>query len=187
MRIRPIGLLFIFFWSSLWISGADESSFPEYEVKAAYIYNFAKFVDWPKESLKEPDSPIVLTILGRHPFGKTLEGIENKTVGTHPIKTNFISTVSEINECHMLFICRSEADHMAEVISALGNRPILTISEVEYFAEKGGMIHLFTTDQRKIRFEINEDAAKSKGLRISSQLLKIARVVGKQENHNAQD
>lgn len=162
------------------VSNGNEPSFSEYDIKAAFIYNFAKFVDWPKDTFSEDNSPIILEILGKSPFGESLKNIEDKKVGSHPLKIIYSDGNEPIQDCHILFFCSSLGSRYKDVLDRLGNHPILTISEMEYFCSNGGIIRLFVSKERKVRFEINPDVAKLNGLKVSSQLLKIAMIVPNQ-------
>jgi hypothetical protein len=148
----------------------------EYLVKAAFLYNFAKFVDWPPSAFKNDSAPLTLCILGRDPFGEALDSIRDKTVKGRPLSIRRISRVEDAGECHILFISPSEKGDLKQVLNALKNAAVLTVSEIEGFGNSGGMIN-FVMAEKKVQFEINPDAAHRGGLRISSQLLKLARIV----------
>lgn len=153
-------------------AGAESESY----VKAAFLYNFAKFVEWPAGTFENPEAPVVLCILGKDPFGPALRTIENKTVGKRKLFIVKRLELSGKENIHILFVSTSEKKNAASILSALRNRPVLTVSDTQGFAHSGGMICLIKAD-RKIRFEINVRAAKLSGLKISSRLLKLARIV----------
>jgi hypothetical protein len=146
----------------------------EYQVKAAFIYNFAKFVEWPPGVFPNTNSPIVLGILGKNVFGSDLEKtIRDRKVNNHPFVFKNIASVSEITTCHILFVSPSEKDNFAKIVNALHNSTVLTVSETDGFIKAGGMIN-FTFEDTKVRFQINDEAAKKAGLKISSKLLSLA-------------
>jgi hypothetical protein len=149
----------------------------EYAVIAAYLYDFAKFVEWPQQTLAIPTAPIILCILGSDPFGDSLDKIAEKTVGEHPVAIRRLARVEETHGCHVLFLSSSESMRLQSILNGLAKVSILTVSDIPGFAEAGGMIGLVNVGQR-IRFEINLRAATRAQLKISSQLLKLARVIG---------
>ena len=146
----------------------------EYQLKAAYLFNFAKFVDWPPDAFAETNSPIVIGILGENPFGTDLERtIGNKTISNRSLAIREIRSLAEATNCHLLFISRSEKQRLPKTIQGLRGASVLTVGETERFTEAGGMIE-FVLQGNKIRFRINEEAAKSAGLKISSKLSSVA-------------
>jgi hypothetical protein len=148
----------------------------EYEVKAAYLYHFAKFVDWPADAFKDDQSPICLSILGDDPFGSILNSIRDKTVRGRTLIIKRCRSIEQIHGCHILFISPSEKGNLKQILNVLKSSSILTVSETERFTQQGGMINFITVDNR-IQFEINPAAAQRNRLKISSQLLKLARIV----------
>ena len=149
---------------------------PEYLIKAAYLYNFTKFVEWPPEAFRDNLYTINLFILGTDPFGGALDSIKNKTVQGRRLNIKHVNHIEEISGCHILFISSSEKDNLGYILRALKNSTILTVSEIERFAQRGGVIN-FILVENKIHFEINPDAAQQSGLRIGSQLLRLAKIV----------
>jgi len=158
------------------VAQAEGPASAEYLIKAAFLYNFAKFVEWPSEAFKDNLSPINLYILGSDPFGEALTSIRDKTVKGRRLSIKRVNTPEEISGCHILFVSASEKGDLKHVLSVLKNLAILTVSDVEKFAQRGGVINFIVVDN-KIHFEINPDAAQQSGLKISSQLLKLARIV----------
>jgi hypothetical protein len=158
------------------IMNANPPASPEYLIKAAYLYNFTKFVEWPSEAFKDNLSPINLYILGTDPFGEALNSIRDKTVKGRRISIKHVNHIEEISECHILFISASEKENLRHILNTLKNSAILTVSEMEQFAQRGGIINFITVENR-IHFEINPDASQHSGLKISSQLLKLAKIV----------
>jgi|GEM_PF-266971 len=145
----------------------------EYEIKAAFIYNFAKFVEWPENKFTDAKAPLVLGILGNSPFGAALESLETKTVRGRQLTIRQVSASTNLSQCHMLYICKSEIPELKRIIEHLGGQPILTISDIQDFAKSGGHINLVIR-QNKIRFIINTVDAKKANLKISSRLLKLS-------------
>ena len=168
-----------------WAPGAfaqspDASDSSEYLIKAGFIFNFAKFVEWPSNAFAQPDSPIVIGILGTDPFGTIIDKIvQDKKIGTRGFvvkRLKWGADLKELRECKILFIGASERAHMDELVQMLRGLPILTVGETPGFAERGGVIRLVLEDNR-VRFEVNVDAAHQAGLTISSRLLTLARII----------
>ena len=154
-------------------AGLAVAAAPEYQVKAAFLFNFAKFVDWPESTLARNETMNVC-VLGDDPFGPLLNRtVEGKTVHDRTIRVARVSEINDASQCHVLFISGSERRELPRLLPALAGMSILTVGEMASFAQSGGMIG-FTTEQDRVRFEINNEAAERAGLRISSQLLKLA-------------
>lgn len=149
----------------------------EYEVKAAYIFNFAKFVEWPPGKSQGAGAPMNVCVVGRDPFGSALEAIEGKVVGGRRIQVRRNPPPQTPGGCAILFVSGSESQQLGRILENLDNSNVLTIGDTEGFAEKGVMINFFM-EEKRVRFEINPRAAGRAGLRISSNLLKLARIVG---------
>jgi hypothetical protein len=161
-------------------AGADSSDSSEYLIKAGFIYNFAKFVEWPTTAFPQPDSPIVIGILGNDPFGATLDRIvADKKVdgrGFAVKRVKWSKDFKDVKDCNILFVSLSEKEHVDSVVEAMKGLPILTIGDVPGFAKRGGIIN-FTLEDNKVRFEVNVEAAKHADLTISSRLLTLATIV----------
>ena len=157
-------------------AAAESMRNKEYLIKAAFLYNFAKFVDWPSESFKNDADTIKLYILGNDPFGEALDTIRDKTVQGRRLVVKQVQRVEEIEGAHLLFISPSEKGRVKQVLQSLRNTPVLTISEMERFGQMGGIINFITVEDR-VQFEINPQQAEQQKLKISSQLLKLARIV----------
>lgn len=145
----------------------------EHEIKAAFIYNFAKFIEWPETQFTDAEAPLVLGILGSDPIDAALDSLANKTVRGRQLTIQRIAAPENLSQCHMLYICKSEKPDLKQIIEHLGNQPILTISDIPDFNKTGGHINLVLR-QNKIRFIINSAAAKKANLKISSRLLKLS-------------
>jgi hypothetical protein len=149
----------------------------EYAVKAAYIYNFAKFVEWPPGILDERGE-FIIGMLGDDPFGNVLErALESKMAGGYPISFQRYSTLDEAAKAQILFIPASRELDLPFLPSALHRDAVLTVSDSPGFAERGVLINFFITNDDKVRFEVNLKEAENTGLRLSSQLLKLATIV----------
>ena len=153
---------------------AEESRSPEYQVKAAFLYHFAKFVDWPPQAFARPDSPLIITVAGEDVFGGDLERIvKNKTINGHPLIVRHVNAVADLKPSHVLFISSSEQKRLPEILNAVRGESVLTVSETNDFLASGGMIN-FLIEENKVHFEINNEAAKRAGLKISAKLLALA-------------
>jgi hypothetical protein len=149
----------------------------EYQVKAAYLLNFTKFVEWPATAFSAPDTPITICVLGEDPFGPALDRIvEGESVNGRAVRAR--RSVPEANPqgCHVVFISRSERTAIAQIVSDLRGSRVLTVSEVPGFAGAGGMID-FIIEEGKVRFYINAAAAQAAGLTLSSRLLRVASAI----------
>jgi len=149
----------------------------EYEVKAAFLHKFTKYVTWPDDAFERTDSPFVVAVVGKDPFGAALdEVLADKAVGTHEIEVHRFESVRQLGPCHVLFVPASEASHGREIAARYRNQATVIVGESTGFARKGGIIN-FYLEGKNLRFEINVDASARSGVTISSQLLKHARIV----------
>ncbi|MEO6994540.1 MAG: YfiR family protein [Lacunisphaera sp.] len=148
----------------------------EYEVKAVFLLNFTRFVEWPADEAKATQ-PFVIAVLGEDPFGSQLnEAVRGEKFGNRPIEIKRIATAEDAASCGALFIARSEEPHLKNILRKFAGRPILTVSDIPDFAESGGMVE-FVTEDSKIHFHINIDAAKAANLAVSAKLLRPAVIV----------
>lgn len=165
--------------AALWLGGqaAAAEVAKEYQIKAAFLYNIARYVEWPKSRFETAESPLTVGVLGTNPFGGELEQVtRGRRIGEHPIVIVPVSSPLEQSRVHVLFV---SAD--GERLLAPGPLPgVLTVGESERFAGLGGLI-TFISEAQKVRFMVNLDAANAAGLKISSQLLKLASVVRRRE------
>ena len=148
----------------------------EYQIKAGFLYNFAKFTDWGTSVGGLRDSNFFLCIIGKDPFGPALGAIEGKVVYGQRLKVKVSVPLDELRGCHMLYVSDSEERHLPSILKALKNLPVLTVSDIEGFVDAGGMVGLVLADNR-ILFDINLSAVNAANLKISSQLLRLARSV----------
>ncbi len=145
----------------------------EYRLKAAFLYNFAKFVEWPPEAFDDEDSTLVLGVLGDDPFGAALQSLRGKTVRGRRLTIKRFDSLLDLSHCHILFITSSVQEQQQNALESLEGLNVLTVGEMQRFAQMGGIINVVIR-KNKIRFEINLDAGKRAGLVISSQLLNLA-------------
>jgi hypothetical protein len=161
-------------------AGATESEQP-YRIKAAFLFNFASLVKWPDDSFSDPKSPFVICHFGgsqtRTLFDSAYSG---RMVNGHPVEVRHLSDVGDVLGCHIFMITAERSEQAGGFINAASGKSILTIGETDNFARDGGVIG-FYNDGSKIRFEINLDAAKRAKLRISSRLLRLARLVSSED------
>jgi hypothetical protein len=151
---------------------AQDSGFSEYQVKAAFLYNFGKFVEWPTNEFASTNTPLVIGIYGENPFGNDLaEVIQDKYINGHPVITRDVS-LDELKTCQIVFISQSKQKNTTEILKALDGAGVLTVTE-NMPAQSGIMINFILEDDR-IRFEINNTAAEKVGLKLSSKLLILA-------------
>ena len=149
----------------------------EYQVKAAFLFHFAQLVEWPPEAMKGEGEPMRVCTLGEDPFRGALETtLKGKKVGERALRVDHIKQIEEAKACQILFVSRNEAKRMPAVLAQLGSSPVLIVGESEGFAREGGIIG-FSVEDQKIRFEINLDAARRAGIRVSSRLLLLAKSV----------
>ncbi len=167
-RLTPLALALL-----LAMPAAAEVS-PEYKLKAAFLFNFTKFVDWPPEVFADPTSPLIIGVLGDDPFGGALEEvIGGRTANGHPLAVHRARRVEDLKNCHVLFICSSEKSRQVEIIASLKGSAVLTVSDSDEFLAHGGMIKVTLVD-RKPHLEIDAAIAERAGLKIQAQLLGLA-------------
>jgi hypothetical protein len=156
--------------------GADAPT--EYQVKAVFVYNFSRFVEWPPQSFSAPNEPFVIGILGSDPFGARLdEAVHGEQIDQHPLVVRRFRNLGEIGDCRILYIDRSEGAQLQQILAALDHRRTLTVSDLDGSSQRGVMIQ-FTTENNRIRLRINVESARASGLTISSKLLRSAEIVG---------
>lgn len=149
----------------------------EYDVKAAFLYNFAKFVEWPPEAFDAPGSPMTLCIVGKDPFGDVLDTlVRGETLQGRPLVVHRTRDLLEVRDCHVVFLSRSETARQDDVLATVRGAGILTVGEGDSFLRDGGIIR-FVLEANRVRFEVNRDAAERNGLKLSSKLLRLARSV----------
>ena len=172
-----------FFMFACWLFSSAPQAFSlngegvEYPVKLAFLYNFTKFVEWPPDSYRDAGASLAICIVGRDPFSPEIEGdLRTRIVASHPVKVLNVKPTDTLSVCHMVFIPATEKDHVNEIVRDLKGSSTLTVGETEGFAELGGIINL-TVEGNTVRFEVNQLAAQRAGLKISSKLLSLAKIV----------
>lgn len=155
--------------------GAAAEPTVEHRVKAAMLFNFTRFIAWPGAGGPE----LSLCVVGEDPLTAALDGIHGKETGDRTVTVRPAVSPAHLARCHMAFISRSEAASLPPLLDALKARPVVTVSDIPGFVERGGMVELVVVEG-KVRFEVNIGAAEQAGLRFSSKLLRLARqVVGR--------
>ncbi len=205
-RVTRLLLVILVFSGTLPVSSvkADSGSaeYEEYVVKAAFIYNFLKFIDWPEEKITGDGNRIIVGIIGKDPFGSAVKGFSGKSLegrklvverfeGIHRIQEmakenqkDFDKTVDALRKCHLLFVCPSEKKQFLQIVEIVDKYHVVTVGDGEGFIESGGIIN-FSLKENKVRFEVNLVAAEKAGLKIRSQLLRLAKRVIREEQPQA--
>lgn len=148
----------------------------EYEIKAAYLYNFINYIDWPADALPPAGGTITIGIVGETPFGAAFDPLNGKQTKGRKLVVKQVASTNDLKQCQIVFVCVSEKSRLSEYLGQLKDARLLTVSEIDGFAEQGGVIN-FISERNKVRFEINPEAARRAGLTISSELLKLAKLV----------
>ncbi len=147
----------------------------EYQVKAAFVYNFIKFVDWPQNGTALP-AAMRICIIGTLPDAASFESLAGEEVRGRRISVQFVQDLVDIRHCDVLFVTASQTGRLPDIIRSLDRRPTLTVGDTKGFALRGVMINMFL-ENKHVRFEINQTSAEAAGLMISTKLLKLARTV----------
>jgi len=156
---------------------AESSATGEYEVKAAFLFHFAQFVEWPPEAFKEADSPLTYCTVGEDAFRGALdESVKGKRIGNRQLRVRHLGEQEPIDGCQVLFIAGVHKMRQTDELATVRGRPVLTVGETEQFVQDGGIIG-FLLVEKKVRFEINLESAEKSGLKISAKLLALAKTV----------
>jgi len=181
-RARPpafaIACFFVLMPGTMFRVAAQDPKPTEYQVKAAYLSNFGRFVDaWGSAAKPSVEEAFSICVLGKDPFGSSLDiAVKGESIAGVTVAVKRISQPPEVQGCRVLFISSSEQGQLSAILSALANAPVLTVADIPDFVKRGGMIQ-FVLDGNRVRFEIDMAAAGRAGLTLSSDLLKVARVV----------
>ncbi|MEO5378424.1 MAG: YfiR family protein [Magnetococcus sp. DMHC-6] len=160
-----------------WCGGlARAESLSEYHIKAAYLYNFTKFVTWPSTEFADAQAPFRLCVLGQNPFGQLLDFLTKKRVHNKDITVLYPASSQQAVGCHLLFISQSEESRLSQILESLQDKPVLTVSDMSDFVQQGGMIH-FVFVKNTLRFVINQKIAIQAGLTISATLLQVSQAL----------
>jgi hypothetical protein len=177
MIARKISLALLLMGNVCISFSQNKSPSPEYQIKAVFLYNFTQFIEWPASAFQDQHAPFVIGVLGEDPFGKYLdETVSGEKVNNHPLVVKRFDSVEEVKGCHIIFIAQPATEDMEDVINKLKGKNILTVSDVNGFIKKGGMIR-FLNESNKIKIRINLEVAKASDLVISSKLLRLAEIV----------
>lgn len=165
---------------ALWLAGgisrapAAEVRTTEYELKAAFLFNFTQFVDWPTNAFESPTEPLVIGVLGPDPFGETLDKLAaGEEVRGRKLIIQRFPRPADFKRCHILFISRNLSSQWEDILRDLTGKPILTVSDMDKFATRGGIIHL-VTERNVVRLRVNTEAARRADIAMSSKLLRLA-------------
>jgi hypothetical protein len=173
--LLPAAVVIAMFFT--WRIGFTADSELELSVKTAYIYNFIKFIGWQKEKGEAFSGPIRICMVGDDPLGEALSELENRQVKGHSIQVErHIYETGDLSGYHIVVIGRSEAERLPGILKQLGDANVLTVSDIQQFAQKGGGIGLVTVEG-KVKIEINSRVTSQAGLRVSAKLLEVARIV----------
>jgi YfiR/HmsC-like len=171
-----VGVLFLVHSSP---APAQSEGNNEYQVKLAFLYNFAQFVEWPADTFRDEGAPLAICVAGNNPFqGEIEKSLSGRTVAGHPVEVRRLNPDEDPNDCQMIFVRATEKKVVPRLLASSKGSSTLTVGEATGFAERGGIIN-FTREEDKLRFEVNLDAAAQTRLRISSKLLALARIVKK--------
>ena len=155
---------------------AQTSTSRENRVKAAFVYNFIKFVQWPATTFVNEHDPFIIAFVGRNSFGDALNSVNNKSVRNRKLAVKQFASIQDLTKCHLLFIGASENKKLARIFRHIKTLAVLTVSDIQGFAQHGGIIEL-TKVANRVRFKINVAAAEKADLKLSSKLLKLAKIV----------
>jgi hypothetical protein len=159
------------------VQGRGNAATPEYQVKAAFIYKFATYIRWPSTG-EHAGTPFVIGVLGTDPFGAALDDVmRGQSVQRSGIVVRRLTRLEDALRCDVLFVSASERGNLRQILISLRGAPVLTIGDMDQFAERGGMVNLITSADNHIRFEINKNALDRAGLKAPSQLLQLAQIV----------
>jgi YfiR/HmsC-like len=172
--IRSIVIAISAIFSSNSVVHGQQTKASEYELKAVYLYNFAKFVDFPADATKSKGGPFTICVLGKDPFGSVLDAtVADESIAGKRVIAKRIAETPQAVDCQILYISSSEEGRLNTIFGGLSRMAILTVSDIPQFSQHGGMIE-FVLQGNKIRFDVNLGAAQQAGLNLSSQLLKVA-------------
>ncbi len=165
-------------FSSALVARAESPAPTMHQVQAAFLFNFAKFVTWPDDAFRRSEDSLIIGVLGEDPFGAVLEEtVRDKTIMGKKLAVKRFVRVQDAVKSHILFLSSSEESQLLPMLKVLEKTTVLTVSDMEEFAERGGMV-AFTVEDQKVRFNVNVEAVERAGLKMGSQLLKLARIVG---------
>lgn len=162
------------------LSIAASEPYPEHEIKAAFLFNFMKFTEWPEYRMQDSNEPMSIYVVGDYPECKTFKDIRKKDINDRPVQVRIFKSYEKIEDpnilklCHVLFICETEKKNANTIVNIVKDSGVLTVGEFKGFLEADGMIN-FVRQEQKIRFEVNLSATQNSGLNLHSKLLKLAK------------
>lgn len=155
----------------------DIKDAPEYEIKAAFLYNFATFVEWPDKAFAGPAAPFKVGVLGKSPFGKAIDDIfEDRTAHGRPLAVERSDDPEELSDCQIVFFSFAERGRLASLLKATRGKPVLLVGEADGLAARGAAVNFFIENDL-VRFEINPDAARRAGVTLRANLLRVGKIV----------
>lgn len=153
---------------------AAQGALSEAQAKAAFVLNFARYVEWPERSFATRDAPLLICLLGRDSLASALAALENRPVQSRQVNFRMVASVDEARGCHVLFIGASETRRLTLLLRSLAGQPVLTVSDADGFIDAGGAIGI-VQGERNLQFEVNRQTLEQAQLKASSNLLKLAR------------
>jgi hypothetical protein len=184
--VKSLALLLLFCLGA----GAEGPALTENQIKAGFLFNFTRFVEWPTDAFPAADSPIVLGLVGEDSFGDLLtQAAAGKNVNGRTVLVQRFKEEQNLRACNILFVGASEEKHMARIFERLNGSSVLTVGETSGFGQSGGIVN-FVIEDNRVRLEINLDAAARARLKISAKVIAVARIVpdsvprGKKANAN---
>jgi hypothetical protein len=181
LSLRPLLTAAAAAWAFLAIPAlhAQNARPTDYQVKATYLYNFGRFIEWPGKVAAAEGGSFTVCVLGQDPFGPSLDAtLAGETIGGRTIVAKRISSAEESGNCQIIFLSLADDSRLNKIIAALDKKAVLTVSDMPQFVKRGGMIQ-FVAEGKKVRFEVNLTATQHAGLTLSSELLKVATAVRK--------
>lgn len=178
LRLRPrapfpMALIAVFCASTL----LAQTTGKEYRIKAAFLFNFAHYVEWPADTFKDATSPLTYCTVGDDPFEGVLDqSLNAKSVGTRPLRVQHLKPPENFQGCQIVFIGTNEKKRIAAILETLKQSPVLVVGESIHFVQQGGTVG-FLSEENTVRFEVNLDAAQRARLNISATLLSVAKTV----------
>lgn len=164
-------------------SAAIAQPLPEAQAKAAFVLNFARYIEWPEQVFTSRSAPLMICVIGRDTLGAPLTALESREVQGRPVRIRRAVPIDDVSGCHVAFISESEERHLAQTLHMLASQPVLTVSDVDGFIDAGGAIGIVRGEER-LQFEINRNALDQAKLKASSLLLRLARNLSDQKGKN---
>lgn len=179
MAILRRSLLLAFLGLAAWASPLPASPAPppgeaEYAVKAVFVYNFLRFIEWPRTAFSSSGDALVIGIIGDDPFGSLLlETVRGEVLRGRPVRVEHYRAARDIGPCHLLYVPRRETSRLDQIIAATAGRNVVTVGEADDFIARGGMIAL-TTDRNRVRLSLSQESLRAAGVEVSAKLLRVA-------------